>query len=89
MPRASTRPTGVVTFLFTDIVGYTALMGKDEEKTLELLHKYHQIQKSILKKYNGTFVKEIGDGMLAYFTGAKKALECSIEIQKNLSERRR
>ncbi len=72
--------------MFTDIVGYTALMGKDEKKTLDLLHQYHHIQKSILKKHNGIFVKEIGDGMLAYFTEAKKALECSIEIQKNLSE---
>jgi class 3 adenylate cyclase/dienelactone hydrolase len=72
--------------MFTDIVGFTALMGKDEKKTLELLHQYHHIQKSILKKHSGIFVKEIGDGMLAYFTEAKKALECSIEIQKNLSE---
>jgi class 3 adenylate cyclase/dienelactone hydrolase len=71
--------------MFTDIVGYTALMGKDEEKTLELLHKYHQIQKSTLKMHNGIFVKEIGDGMLAYFTDARKAIECGIEIQKNLS----
>ena len=72
--------------MFSDIVGYTALMGKDEKGTLDLLHQYHQIQKTTLKKYDGIFVKEIGDGMLAYFTEAKKALECSIEIQKNLSE---
>src|SRR5210317_2010019 len=71
--------------MFTDIVGYTALMGQDEKRTLDLLHECHRIQKSLVKKYNGHFVKEIGDGMLAYFTKAKSAVECSIEIQKNLS----
>lgn len=70
--------------MFTDIVGYTALMGKDETETLNLLRQYHSIQKSLIEKYHGDFVKEIGDGMLAYFDSADEAVLCSIEIQKKL-----
>ena len=72
--------------MFTDIFGYTAMMGRDENRTLELLHQYHRIQRSVVKKYQGIFVKEIGDGMLAYFEDADDAIRCAIEIQKKLGE---
>ena len=71
--------------IFTDIVGYTALMGKDEIKTLDLLHQIHSIQKSLIKKFQGIFVKEIGDGLLAYFVDVRNAVKCCMEIQKTLS----
>jgi len=35
--------------MFTDIVGYTALMGRDEQKAFELLNKNRQIQKPIIE----------------------------------------
>ena len=37
--------------MFTDIVGYTALMGRDEQKAFELLEKNRQIQKPIIAGY--------------------------------------
>jgi class 3 adenylate cyclase/dienelactone hydrolase len=76
----------IAAIMFTDIVGFTALMGQDEKRTLDLVHEYHRIQKNLVKKFNGYFVKEIGDGLLAYFDEAGKAVQCSIEIQKNLLE---
>ena len=36
--------------MFTDIVGYTALMGNDEQKAFELLNKNRQIQKPIIEQ---------------------------------------
>jgi class 3 adenylate cyclase len=53
--------------MFTDIVGYTALMGEDEQKAFDLLRKNRQLQKPIIEKFNGTWIKEIGDGVLASF----------------------
>jgi class 3 adenylate cyclase len=53
--------------MFTDIVGYTALMGEDEQKAFELLKKNQQIQKPLIEKFNGRWLKEIGDGILASF----------------------
>jgi adenylate cyclase len=68
--------------MFTDIVGYTALMGRDEQKAFELLNKNRQIQKPIIEQYNGRWIKELGDGVLAQFTSAYDAVQCAVEIQK-------
>ena len=38
--------------MFTDIVGYTALMSKDELKTLQLLQQQRDIMKPLIKQYN-------------------------------------
>ena len=67
--------------VFTDIVGYTALMGEDEEKAIQLLHKNRQLQKPLIEKYNGTWIKEIGDGVLASFPTVTDAVLCANEIQ--------
>ncbi len=68
--------------MFTDIVGYTALMGDDEQKAFDLLRKNRQIQKPIIEKFNGTWIKEIGDGVLASFHTVTDAVLCATEIQK-------
>ncbi len=47
--------------MFTDIVGYTALMGKDEQKAFEFLDINRRIQKPIIEQYNGKWIKELGD----------------------------
>jgi len=36
--------------MFTDIVGYTALMGDDENKAFDLLNKNRQLQLQLLNK---------------------------------------
>jgi len=68
--------------MFTDIVGYTALMGEDEEKAFELLKKNRRIQRPIIEKYNGRWLKEIGDGVLASFSTVSDAVYCAGSIQK-------
>ena len=68
--------------MFTDIVGYTTLMGKDSEKALELLRKNREIQRPLIRKHGGTWLKEMGDGILAQFDSANDAVRCGIAIQK-------
>lgn len=68
--------------MFTDIVGYTALMGRNEDKGLALLKKNREIHKPLIEKYHGKWVKEMGDGVLAKFDSAYNAVLCAIEIQK-------
>ncbi len=68
--------------MFTDIVGYTALMGEDEQKAFELLKKNRSVQRPIIEKFNGLWLKEIGDGVLASFTTVSDAVYCAKEIQK-------
>ncbi len=68
--------------MFTDIFGYTAMMGRDEVKALELLRQNRHIHKPLIEKYNGTWIKEMGDGVLAKFDSAYDAVRCAIEIQQ-------
>ncbi|CAN5280283.1 adenylate/guanylate cyclase domain-containing protein [soil metagenome] len=68
--------------MFTDIVGYTALMGEDEQKAFEILRSNRQLQKPLIEKFNGVWIKELGDGVLASFSTATDAVLCASEIQK-------
>lgn len=68
--------------MFTDIVGYTALMGSDEEKAFELLRKNREIQKPVIEKYNGRWIKELGDGVMSSFNAVSDAVHAAVEIQR-------
>jgi adenylate cyclase len=68
--------------MFTDIAGYTSLMGDDEEKAIDVLNKNRQIQKPLISQFQGTWIKELGDGVLASFTNASDAVGCAISIQQ-------
>jgi TolB-like protein/Tfp pilus assembly protein PilF len=68
--------------MFTDIVGYTALMGKDEQRAFDLLNKNRQIQKPIIEEYNGIWIKELGDGVMASFKTVSDAVNAAIKIQQ-------
>ncbi|MFY0686484.1 MAG: hypothetical protein JXQ90_04925 [Cyclobacteriaceae bacterium] len=68
--------------LFSDIVGYTALMGKDSAKALDLVRISKDIQKPLVEKHHGKWLKEMGDGAMAQFGSALDAVQCAIEIQK-------
>ena len=70
--------------LFTDIVGYTAMMGDDESKALQLLDRNRSIQKPAIENHNGKLRKEMGDGILASFNSVIDAVECGKEIQEAL-----
>ncbi|MBD0294123.1 MAG: adenylate/guanylate cyclase domain-containing protein [Flavisolibacter sp.] len=80
----STRQLAAI--MFTDIVGYTALMGEDEQRTFELLRKNRQLQKPLIEQYKGIWVKEIGDGVLASFPTVTDAVLCATAIQKACNE---
>ena len=68
--------------MFTDIVGYTVLIGQDEQQALDLLEESRRLQKSLIQKHGGKWLKEMGDGVLASFSSALHALQCAIEIQQ-------
>ena len=68
--------------MFTDIVGYTALMGRDEEKAFELLKRNREIHKPLIKQFHGTWIKEIGDGVLASFHTVTDAVFCAAAIHE-------
>ena len=71
--------------MFTDVVGYTAMMGKDEARTIEVVNQLRTIQKNIIKSHSGVVVKELGDGVMAYFPDGMASVESAIEIQRKVS----
>ncbi len=77
---SSTRQLAAI--MFTDIVGYSALMGQDSNKALLLVRISKDIQKPLVEKHNGRWLKEMGDGAMAQFGTALDAVNCSIEIQE-------
>jgi adenylate cyclase len=83
MPE-STRQLAAI--MFTDIAGYTALMGTNEEGAFEVLLKNKEIHQAIITNFNGTLIKEMGDGMLLSFPLASEAVKCAVEIQKKCKE---
>ena len=68
--------------MFTDIVGYTALMGNNEQKAFNILSKNRSIQKPIIEEYNGQWIKEMGDGTIATFPNASDAIMAALKIQE-------
>ncbi|HEX9804627.1 MAG TPA: adenylate/guanylate cyclase domain-containing protein, partial [Candidatus Dojkabacteria bacterium] len=76
----------LVAIMFTDIVGYTMMMGKDSNKTLEFLRMNRHNQKLLVEKHNGSFLKEMGDGTMASFQSALDAVLCAVEIQESLTK---
>ncbi len=68
--------------MFTDIVSYTAIMGKDEEKAFRLLNKNRELQKPIIEQFNGRWIKELGDGVMASFNTVSDSVNAAIRIQK-------
>ena len=68
--------------MFTDIVGYTALMGNDEQKAFAILNKNRALQKPIIEQFNGRWIKELGDGVMASFNTVSDAVNAAIKIQE-------
>ena len=71
--------------MFTDIVGFTTLMGNDEEKAIELLKKNRELQKPIIEQFNGRWIKELGDGVMSSFNTVFDAVNAAIKIQEACS----
>jgi len=77
----------LVTILFTDIVGSTALTRRlGDEGARVVLRGHERIVREALAAHGGSEVKATGDGFMASFGSARKALECAIAVQKAFAE---
>ena len=81
----NTRNRSLAAIMFTDVVGFSAIMHKDESAALELLDIHNKIVQPIVIKYNGTILKPQADGYLMKFSSAVDAVRCGKDIQKEIS----
>ncbi len=73
--------------LAADVVGYSRLMGNDEEGTLAALKRARaDILDPEIVRHRGRIVKTAGDGMLVEFSSAVDSLRCAVEVQKGMAE---
>jgi adenylate cyclase len=70
--------------LSADVVGYSRLMGEDELATVRTLEAYREMLAEITRNYGGRVVDSPGDNVLAEFASVVDAVECAVEIQKEL-----
>src|SRR5271169_1264930 len=84
----TTATRRLAAILAADVVGYSRLMGADEEGTHERLKAHLRgLVEPKIKEHKGRTVKNTGDGMLAEFASVVDALRCATEVQAGMDER--
>jgi len=73
--------------LSADVEGYSRLMREDEEATVHTLITYRTAMTHLIEQYRGRVVDSPGDNILAEFTSVVDAVNCGVEIQRELAER--
>jgi TolB-like protein/class 3 adenylate cyclase len=73
--------------LSADAKGYSRLMGEDEKGTVRTLNAYKEVMTDLIRHHRGRVVDAPGDNVLAEFGSVVDAVECAVEIQKELKTR--
>ena len=77
----------LTTILSADAKGYSRLMGEDEKGTVHTLNAYKEVMTDLIQHHHGRVVDAPGDNVLAEFASVVDAVECAVEIQKELKTR--
>jgi adenylate cyclase len=73
--------------LSADVKGYSRLMGEDEVGTIQTLNAYKEVMAGLIQHHHGRVVDAPGDNLLAEFGSVVDAVQCAVEIQKELKTR--
>ena len=73
--------------LAADAVGYSQLMGQDEEGTIRVLSAHRAVIDGIIAFHEGRIVSTAGDSVIAEFSSAVDSVRCAVEIQDALKTR--
>ena len=83
-----TEARKIAAILVADIVGYSRLMGAEEEATLERLRALrNDVFSPAIEAHGGRVVSRAGDGAVVEFRSVVEAVRCAIDITKGLAER--
>jgi len=70
--------------MFTDIMGYTALMQSDEAQAIQVRTRHRQVFEQLHRDHQGKIIQYYGDGTLSIFESAVQAATCAIQMQQQL-----
>jgi class 3 adenylate cyclase len=72
--------------LFTDLVGSTSLnVTAGDDAYVQLLRAHDRVVRDALRRYDGVEFKHTGDGVAAWFTSARQAVACALDLQDTLA----
>jgi class 3 adenylate cyclase/pimeloyl-ACP methyl ester carboxylesterase len=86
-PKRQKGERRLVAIVAADIVGYSALMGADEARTVRDLKGHQAIILPMIGTFGGRVIDTAGDGFLAEFGSVVHAVECAVAIQAKMGER--
>ena len=72
--------------LFTDIVGYTAMMQQNREQAMQAVRFYEAHLKDKIAQHEGELLQTYGDGSLSVFDSASAAVRCAKELQEQIRD---
>lgn len=72
--------------LSTDVVGYSRLMEDNEEATIQSVNTYLKSISTLVEQHRGRVVDTTGDNLMAEFSSVVDAVQCAVEMQKEISE---
>ena len=73
--------------LSADVEGYSRLMSENEDATVQTLKSYRTTIAGFVQQFRGRIVDSPGDNILAEFTSVLDAVNCAVEIQRDLAKR--
>ena len=79
------RPTGTVTFLFTDIEGSTRLLQELREGYADVLSTHARLIRSAIEQYGGHEIDTQGDAFFVAFARARDAVGAAVAVQRALA----
>ena len=77
----------IAVIFVTDVVGFSKLMEKNEDQTLQAFRACKNILESLFGEHGGRIFNTAGDSVLAEFQSAVSAVICASDFQKLLKER--
>jgi class 3 adenylate cyclase len=77
-------PSGVVTFLFTDIEGSTRRWEADAEAMRAALLKHDDVLRTAIEEHEGFLFSHTGDGVVAAFASPRSAVDAAVAAQRAL-----
>ena len=78
------QTTRELAIMFTDLVGYSRMMGDDEQQAIAQLEIYRSILSQVIEDHHGTVIEFAGDAVFARFNTATEAVDAGMDIQRSL-----
>jgi len=79
----------LTSILCADVKSYSRLMESDETRTIGTLRQYRAAMDALVERHDGRTINTWGDAVIAEFASVVEAVQCAIEVQRELASRNR